>query len=140
MTKMTVTIEGIDKKTMKYIVEKIRPTSQGLTLELGQLAPPPTPVSITREELVILTPFYEDHSLCSRPPWYRALTPQPKSKPGIISPRQYCFKAPFSLRQRLVDMQKEFGLDLRDRAIIFCVKRKGTENNWSGSIQRIETK
>jgi len=136
MKKVTVTITGLDKKTVSYIVEKIGPIPGGLAMELGEPVKIPAPDrETTRKELVILTPFYEDHSLCSRPPWYRTLTPLPQSK---NVPRQYCFKAPFNLRERLIDMQNEFSIDLMDRVIIFCVKRKGTENNWRSSVQRIE--
>lgn len=136
MNKMTVTIKGIDKKTMRYIVEKVNPIPGGLTLELGDQLPYLSPArmvaKMTEKELVILTPFYDDHSPLLLSPCYRALVPTPRVK-------EYRFRSPFSLRKELEGIKDKFGVDLKDRAIIFCVKRKDTLNNWVGRIERIMT-
>lgn len=128
MDKITVTITGMDKKTISYIAKKIRPVPGGLRMELREMAP------MTRKELIILTPFHDDRTPIPAlmPCWYKALVPSPD--PGEIS-REYRFRSPFSLRKELEGIEEKFGLDLRDRAIIFCVKCKNTENNWRGGIQ-----
>lgn len=138
MKKMTITITGMSKEIQEYVVEKISPTPNGLSLELGDrvpyLAPTRKMAEMIKKELIILTPFHEDGTpvLALAPCWYKALIPRPRQLP-----KEYRFRSSFSLRKEIEGIKEKFGLDLRDRAIIFCVKRKNTENNWRGSIQRI---
>lgn len=140
MAKITVTITGLDKKVASYIAKKIMPVPGGLCLELGDQVPYISPArEMAGKELIILTPFYDDYSPLPLSPGYRALVPSPF--PGEM-PKEYRFESPFSLKQVIAEIEMKFSLDhrLMDLPIIFCVKRKGTENNWRGSIQRIETK
>lgn len=143
MKKITVTIEGFDNKTMRYIADKISPVPGGLRLDLSKPSPAainaltaiPNAYHLSRKKLIILTPFYDDHSPLPLVPSYRAVI---RSRdPGEI-PKEYCFRSPFSLRKELEGIKEKFGMDLTNHIIIFCVKRKGTENNWRGSVQYIE--
>lgn len=144
MKKMTVTITGFDKETMRYIVEKIEQTASGLILQLGDqvsyLAPAREMPKIERKELIILTPFHTDRTpVCNLAPgWYKALVPSPFREQA---PKEYRFRSPFNLRQIIKDIERKFPLDhrLMDLPIIFCVKRKDTENSWRGRIERILT-
>lgn len=141
MKKVTVTITGLDKKTARYIVEKIRPILGGLSMELSEEAPYISPARMPemgRKELIILTPFHTDRTPVPAlaPRWYKALVPSPF--PGDL-PHEYRFRSPFSLGQVIAEIERKFSLDhrLTDLPIIFCVKQKGTENSWRSNVERI---